>query len=299
MVSIFPKKKEKSEELCSACSTGNLQNVEKLISKGADVNCLSKSGDTPLTAACKNEHYNVAKLLLEKGADPNQMDNHGFTPLIHACYTEHEQMVTLLIDNHASLNPIDGPDPLEAALNANNANIAKILYNKGASFKISLKDVPNDTLSNISAKLNTKTSPRVRNQLKDKIMVELPNAQGPSIYVSLDSIEKNAAINPNTSLETFVSEISSSIDKQQSINLKKLKSDLDISSIIDTNKSISKNSFTNASFTSISSSNESISSKTSDKTLANSHELSRSSSKLLKKSNNIAHNAPDLPKIST
>lgn len=298
MVSIFHPKKERSEELCSECSKGNIKNVEKLISKGVDVNCLSKSGDTPLTAACKNEHYNVTKLLLEKGADPNKMDNNGFTPLIHACYTENEQMVTLLIDNHASINPIDGPDPIETALNANNANIAKILYDKGAPLRISLKDVPNDTLSNISAKLNTKISPRVKKQLQNKIIVELPNTQGPSIYVSLDSIEKKAAINPNTSLESFVSEISSSISKQQSINLKKLKNDLDVSSIIDTNKSISRNSSIDTFLTSISSSNESISSKTSDKTLVDSHELSKSSSKLSKKSNNKTHNTPDLPKIS-
>ena len=64
-----------------AAKTGNIEVVELLISKGADVNAKGDGGLTPLSRAAKNGEKETAELLIAKGADVNAKTKRGDTPL--------------------------------------------------------------------------------------------------------------------------------------------------------------------------------------------------------------------------
>lgn len=55
--------------LARAAWKGNLELVQLLLDRGANVNALDQSGDTPLIDALLRDHYDVAFLLLDHGAD--------------------------------------------------------------------------------------------------------------------------------------------------------------------------------------------------------------------------------------
>jgi len=75
-----------NEDLFAAVKKGNLLEVQRLVSAGADVNTKDDVGNTPLhwTAGFvqgHKGHADVARLLLSKGAEVNAKDNDGKTPL--------------------------------------------------------------------------------------------------------------------------------------------------------------------------------------------------------------------------
>ena len=59
----------KESFLWAAAKGGREEEVESLLSIGADVNWVSNEGDTALIAACRNGHRGVAALLLAHGGD--------------------------------------------------------------------------------------------------------------------------------------------------------------------------------------------------------------------------------------
>lgn len=68
--------------LLKAAREGDVQRAERLIAKGADVNCIDKkSTRTPLHEAALARHAAMVRLLLGKGANPNALDRTGSTPL--------------------------------------------------------------------------------------------------------------------------------------------------------------------------------------------------------------------------
>jgi ankyrin repeat protein len=68
-------------DLHSAAFDGNVEEVKKLLKKGADPNIKDKYGWTPLHWAASGGHVDVVKLLLVHGADPTVKDEDGRTPL--------------------------------------------------------------------------------------------------------------------------------------------------------------------------------------------------------------------------
>lgn len=74
-------KKSLSKKLIIRSRRGDLDQVQKLIEDGADVNYKEKFGLPALIWATKNGHARVIALLLENGADPNTFDSSGETAL--------------------------------------------------------------------------------------------------------------------------------------------------------------------------------------------------------------------------
>lgn len=72
------------DSLLDACYEGSLDDVLRLLNKGADVNCLSEVGNTPLCVTCFDGHLPIVKVLLENGANVNIGNEDGVTPLYMA-----------------------------------------------------------------------------------------------------------------------------------------------------------------------------------------------------------------------
>ena len=76
--------------LSLACGNGYPDIVEYLLFNGADVNAVSRSGDTPLIKVAENyvmdkdAQLNIVDQLIAKGANVNFQDKYGKTPLILA-----------------------------------------------------------------------------------------------------------------------------------------------------------------------------------------------------------------------
>ena len=70
------------DQLTNAAMGNDIQQVNELIAKGADVNGKSDYGGfTPLACAVWNGHTELVKLLIAKGADVNEKLNNKETPL--------------------------------------------------------------------------------------------------------------------------------------------------------------------------------------------------------------------------
>ncbi|WP_341821498.1 ankyrin repeat domain-containing protein [Wolbachia endosymbiont (group A) of Myopa testacea] len=153
-----------------AARLGNLEAVEDLLGKGADVNAQNDIGNTPLHFAAENGHkevvdallgkdginvnaqdkYNntplhlaaqmgyaeIVKDLLDKGANVNAKDKSGWTPLHLATIYKHEDIVKLLLDDEANVTAVDNHryTPLHyATIGSNKIQMIRDLLHKGAS----------------------------------------------------------------------------------------------------------------------------------------------------------------------
>ena len=81
--------------------------VRALIDHKADVNARSKSGFTPLMFAAQQGDIEISKMLLSAGANVNAVTPRGDTPLLVASISGHEPMSIFLLDQGADPNAAD------------------------------------------------------------------------------------------------------------------------------------------------------------------------------------------------
>ncbi len=120
--------------LLEAGAAGNKAMIELLLSKGAEINAASKSGETALHAATARGFKSVVELLLAHHADVNARDKHKYTPLHRAASAAKREMVQLLIDHGADVNASGegGYTPLHAAARQGNSDIIQLLIDHKA-----------------------------------------------------------------------------------------------------------------------------------------------------------------------
>ena len=83
--------------LIDAINRGDIDEVKKLLARGAPVNEKDdRLGRTPLIMASMNGHAGIVKILLEKGADPNTADMEGWTPIRYAHAYGYDEIVKML-----------------------------------------------------------------------------------------------------------------------------------------------------------------------------------------------------------
>ena len=92
-----------AERLHRAAEDGDLQEIERLIVSGYDVNLFDDMGHTPLHRAVLGRQYNVVQQLLRQGANVNANDETtiGETPLGLAVQGEDSGLVCLLLASGA------------------------------------------------------------------------------------------------------------------------------------------------------------------------------------------------------
>jgi ankyrin repeat protein len=156
--------------LMIAASKGNSAEIERLISKGADVNAENNEGVTPLIfavsasqekavklliryganvnkitskyetsllIAVKEQNVEIAEALIRAGADIDFNDRHDATPLHYASIYGYLQLVDMLLYYNASTDKktTEGTTPLLASIWAGNNDVADLLIQNGASIE--------------------------------------------------------------------------------------------------------------------------------------------------------------------
>ncbi|KAM6382484.1 myotrophin isoform 3-T3 [Alca torda] len=93
---------------------------------GEDVNRTLEGGRKPLHYAADCGQLEILEFLLLKGADINAPDKHNITPLLSAVYEGHVSCVKLLLSKGAD-KTVKGPDGLTAFEATDNQAIKTLL----------------------------------------------------------------------------------------------------------------------------------------------------------------------------
>ncbi|CAD6198280.1 unnamed protein product [Caenorhabditis auriculariae] len=101
-----------SDIFLSACMSGDEEEVEELLSKGADINTCTIDGLTALHQSVIDSKPDMVRFLCEKGADLNAQDNEGWTPLHAAACCGNVSIVQYLCQKGADLTIVNSDKEL-------------------------------------------------------------------------------------------------------------------------------------------------------------------------------------------
>ncbi|XP_036433083.1 protein phosphatase 1 regulatory subunit 12A isoform X2 [Colossoma macropomum] len=101
----------------AACSSGDTEEVLRLLDRGADINYANVDGLTALHQACIDDNVDMVTFLVEHGACINQPDNEGWIPLHAAASCGYMDIAEYLISQGANVGMVnsEGETPLDIA----------------------------------------------------------------------------------------------------------------------------------------------------------------------------------------
>lgn len=101
----------------AACSSGDTEEVLRLLDRGADINYANVDGLTALHQACIDDNVDMVTFLVENGANINQPDNEGWIPLHAAASCGYLDIAEYLIGQGANVGVVnsEGETPLDIA----------------------------------------------------------------------------------------------------------------------------------------------------------------------------------------
>uniref|UniRef100_G3Q976 Protein phosphatase 1 regulatory subunit n=1 Tax=Gasterosteus aculeatus aculeatus TaxID=481459 RepID=G3Q976_GASAC len=101
----------------AACSSGDTEEVLRMLDRGADINYANVDGLTALHQACIDDNIDMVTFLVEHGAGINQPDNEGWIPLHAAASCGYLDIAEYLIRQGASVGVVnsEGDTPLDIA----------------------------------------------------------------------------------------------------------------------------------------------------------------------------------------
>jgi len=131
-----------SRTLHDAAVAGDANEINALLSKGANIEQKNRMGWTPLLTALNNNQFAVAELLLAKGADAKAADNRGETALGLAVKAGQKALVEQLVAKGADVNAMAGPgdNALSLAKKGGHTEIADFLVKRGGK-ELSVQDM--------------------------------------------------------------------------------------------------------------------------------------------------------------
>jgi len=126
--------------------------AQVLIAAGSKVNIQDNEGATPLHNAAYRGYTDVAQVFIDAGANVDIQDNDQETPLHWASWSGHKEVVLALCKADASVNALDkdGSTPLHRAAMFKNTDAMKILI--GAGSDVEIHNSEGESIIDIAAK---------------------------------------------------------------------------------------------------------------------------------------------------
>lgn len=159
---LFNKKAKQNDKLRDAASSGDLNLVEELLKQGADSNDLGENnGESALNLAIFKKHPRIATALIKSGANVNFISKGGNSPLFlvasHGDALLETASELLAAGAKVDLCPAAGDNagatPLYVAVTRGGVELCNLLLNSGASEKVS--SVDGGTIMHASAQGNS------------------------------------------------------------------------------------------------------------------------------------------------
>ncbi|KAG5846111.1 hypothetical protein ANANG_G00146280 [Anguilla anguilla] len=91
----------------AACSSGDTEEVLRMLDRGADINYANVDGLTALHQACIDDNVDMVTFLVEHGAGVNQPDNEGWIPLHAAASCGYMDIAQYLIGQGAHVGVVN------------------------------------------------------------------------------------------------------------------------------------------------------------------------------------------------
>ena len=117
-----------------AALKGNIEIIQTLLDCGADINCATSDGATPLHAAASAGHSEAIKTLLNNGANIDCTASDGATPLHFAAAKGHVEATETLLERRATVDrqTTGKRTPLHGAALLEDPLIIRVLIGHGA-----------------------------------------------------------------------------------------------------------------------------------------------------------------------
>ncbi|WP_448218545.1 ankyrin repeat domain-containing protein [Endozoicomonas sp. 2B-B] len=132
----YPDTSFPNQAFYDACYYGDLDQVERSLAEGVNVNAVMTDGLTALMLASINGHTDIVERLINAGAEVNTARNEdGGTPLLFAAQENNSDCVKLLINKGADLNAEakNGATPVSIAAAMGNTDCLKALIEAKAN----------------------------------------------------------------------------------------------------------------------------------------------------------------------
>lgn len=129
-----PAKAGENRALLAACARGDLSAVIAAVGAGAQLECRSPEGLTPLLSAIKANSFPVARWLVEEGAQLYNLSQRGQSPVAFATRPETKDILACLLAAGADCNRAGdrAPTPLAFAILQPEAGLVETLLDAGA-----------------------------------------------------------------------------------------------------------------------------------------------------------------------
>jgi hypothetical protein len=153
-----------SQRLRRAALEGRVEELRRLVRRGADVHFQDQRGCTTLHAAVVHGHVEAVRVLVELGADVHTKDQDGATPLHVAAHQGHVEAVRVLVELGADVHTLDnmGRSALKCASLSSHVDVVRLLAGHAAA---------SSTRNNLSAhhpSQDTTTSPAADAEVQDQ-----------------------------------------------------------------------------------------------------------------------------------
>jgi uncharacterized protein len=126
------KQPEPTINLSRAVHIGDIDQLERNLSWGSDVNKVGPEGLTPLHIAAQKGSLVMTKILVKHQANLESLDPQGHTPLLKALISRNPIVAEYLVDSGAKLDP-DKALHVTAALGSADRDVISFLLKQGAS----------------------------------------------------------------------------------------------------------------------------------------------------------------------